>query len=168
MINFSARSIGLYSLAIGSSIAFFHAIASYGEAHIKAPLAITGRYSIADRNLPNCLQTKQLLLDLQQSGIYLNASLVANSGNNIAPNTTRPTLSGQLHDRHLNLSGPLPTTLCPQLTSVRIVGTIATNGHLQGQIWFTNDRSNVRSASDTSEFTATPQSIANETSRTSH
>jgi hypothetical protein len=167
MNNFSARSIGLYSLAIGGSIAFFLLITNYGEAHIKAPIAITGRYSIADRNLPNCLQTKQLLLDLQQSGIYLNASLVANSGNTTST-TTRPTLSGQLHDRQLNLSGPLPTTLCPQLTSVRIVGTIATNQHLQGQIWLTNNQSNAQSASDASEFTAIPQSIANDTSKTSH
>jgi hypothetical protein len=168
MINFSARSIGLYSLAIGGSIAFFQLVTSYGEAHIKAPLAITGRYSIAARNLPNCLQNKQLLLDLQQSGIYLNATLVENSGNAIAPTTTRPTLSGQLHDRHLNLLGPIPTTLCPQLTSVRIVGTIATNRQLQGQIWLSDKPSNAQSASDTSEFTATPQSIANETSGTSH
>ncbi len=155
MKNFSARSLGLYSLAIGGSIAFFLLITSYGEAHIKAPLAITGRYSIVDRNLPNCLQNKQLLLDLQQSGIYLNASLVENSGN-ATSTTTRPTLSGQLSDRQLNLSGPLPIAICPQLTSVRIVGTIATTGHLQGQIWLTNKQSNVQSASETSEFTATP------------
>ena len=168
MNNFSARSIGLYTLAIGGSIAFFHLVTSYGEAHIKAPLAITGRYAIVTSNLPGCLQNKQLLLDLQQSGMYLNASLVANSSNITASAITRPTLSGQLHDRQLNLSGSLPSTICPQLASVRIAGTIATDRQLHGQIWLTSDRLGAQPAIDPNKFTATPQSISKPATTTTH
>ena len=47
---FSAKSIGLYSLAIGSAIVFFQVVTSYGEANIKAPISIAGDYLINAQN----------------------------------------------------------------------------------------------------------------------
>jgi hypothetical protein len=125
MNSFSLKSIGLYSLAIGSAIVFFHAITSYGEAKIKAPIAIAGNYLITAPKLPDCLHNKQLLLTLQQSGIYLNASLSNNLQKTLSISDSHPTLSGRLQARKLNLSGQIPTTICPQLSQLQIAAAIA-------------------------------------------
>jgi hypothetical protein len=153
---FSARSIGLYTVAIGSAIGFFNLVTSYGEANIKAPIAVAGNYLIASQDLPGCLQHKAVLLKLQQSGVYLNASLmtidVANNSDlqNITDRAAttsstnlRPTFSGRLHDnRQLDLSGSLPPASCPVPAQLRISGSIVssspTDGKLRGQLWLTN------------------------------
>ena len=124
---FSAKSIGLYSLAIGSAIGFFNLVTSYGEANIKAPPPMAGIYAIVAENLPGCLQHKALSFNIQQSGIYLNANLNASeieNTNSLKPNdrsTTpianpRPTFSGKLQGQKLDLSGIVPTTTCPVRT----------------------------------------------------
>ncbi len=157
---FSAKSIGLYSIAIGSAIGFFHFISSYGEANIKAPIPVGGNYLIIDQNLPGCLQGKPLLLRLQQSGIYLNANLsIVDRSDTTTTRDIRPTLSGQLRDRQLNLSGLLPTQICPQPSQIRIAGSLVqplsssittvkstanSIAAIQGQLWLTN-----RSVSET-------------------
>jgi hypothetical protein len=152
MTLFSAKSIGLYSLAIALAIGFFNIITSYGEANVKAPLLVTGNYLITSPNLPDCFQQKQLILKIQQSGIYLNGSIATTSqmsGNN---NEARPTFSGRLQDRQLELNGRVSTDICPQGSQLKITGTIAKIGvtdtkkplepaldrQLQGQLWLTN------------------------------
>lgn len=120
---FSAKSIGLYSVAIGSAIAFFQFITSYGEANIKAPSSIGGNYLINTQNLPDCLQQKQLIFKLQQSGIYLNASIITDKQNTNKTREPRPTFSGKLTGRSLNLSGTVPTDICPQSSQLQIDAT---------------------------------------------
>jgi hypothetical protein len=157
---FSAKSIGLYSIAIGSAIGFFHLVTSYGEANIKAPIVVDGNYLIASQNLPGCLQGKALLFGIQQSGIYLNANLSTTdilentyrSATTSSPNT-RPTFSGRLRDRQLDLSGSIPTTSCIVPSQLRITASIvdrnsATDSdppkqglsqrQLQGKLWLTS------------------------------
>jgi hypothetical protein len=157
---FSAKSIGLYSLAIGSAIGFFHVVTSYGEANIKAPISVTGNYLITAQNLPGCLQGKTLLLRLQQSGIYLNASLsIVDRSETTMTKDIRPTLSGQLRNRQLSLSGLLPPEICLQPSQLRIAGSLVqplsssittvkstanSIAAIQGQLWLTN-----RSVSET-------------------
>jgi hypothetical protein len=157
MTLFSAKSIGLYSLAIGSAIGFFNIVTSYGEANIKAPLLVTGNYLITSPNLPDCLQQRQLILKIQQSGIYLNASIATTSQMSGANNEARPTFSGRLHDRQLELSGPIPLDICPQGSQLKIAGKIAKVGatsakkplepgldrQLQGQLWLTTSTNQV-------------------------
>lgn len=134
---FSVKSIGLYSLAIGGAIGFFHFVTSYGEAKIKAPISITGNYLIAEQELPGCLQHKSLLFKLQQSGIYLNANLIVldrsagadilkivDRSGKLKDRDLRPTFSGRLQDRTFNLSGILPSTTCPQLSQLKITGSL--------------------------------------------
>lgn len=142
---FSAKLIGLYGIAIGSAIGFFHIVTSYGEANIKAPISVTGNYLITAQNLPDCLQQKQLVLKLQQSGIYLNASIIKDKQDITNNRETRPTFSGRLQDRKLNLSGTVPTDICPQSSQLQIAGTVtntraATDRQqlMQGQILLTN------------------------------
>jgi hypothetical protein len=158
---FSAKSIGLYSLAIGSAIGFFQVVTSYGEANIKAPIAVTGNYLIDAQNLPDCLHQKQLVLKLQQSGVYLNASIVKNTPESTANKDPRPTFSGRLQDRKLNLSGTLSLEICPQSSQLQIDGTLAKTSKaidrpqlLQGQLRLTNR--NIQSSSPV-EFTGTLQ-----------
>lgn len=141
---FSAKSIGLYSLAIGSAIVFFQVVTSYGEANIKAPISIAGDYLITTQNLPDCLQKQPLFLRLQQSGIYLNASLVKD----LRDIPSRPTFSGRLSVRatplpiQLNLSGLLPTSICPQPSQLRLAASVsksvAVNNVMRGQLWLSS------------------------------
>jgi hypothetical protein len=156
--TFSIKSIGLYSLAIGSSIVFFQLITSYGEAHLQAPPAVAGVYTIADpQNLPDCLHQSQLALDLQQSGMYLTAHLTTDSPNPPNPNANRPTLSGRFHDRQLQLDGLVPTKICPQLSI--ITGTIAPDRRLQGRLWIAAEGLGKSMPAKSIAFTAAPASI---------
>jgi hypothetical protein len=183
---FSARSIGLYTLAIGSAIGFFHLVTSYGEAHLKAPISVAGNYLIANRDLPGCLQHKTLLFNIHQSGIYLNASIIAiDVANTDIPEITgrsattstpeiRPTFSGRLHeDRQLDLSGSLLVPGCPVPSQLRIAGSLAkplpgkittgspsTDGQLQGKLWLTNKD---RPQGSPVDFTATIQTSSKAT-----
>jgi hypothetical protein len=121
---FSVRSIGLYILAIGGAIGFFNVVTSYGETNIKAPIAVTGNYLITATNLPTCLQHKQLLIKLQQSGIYLNASVIDERQALKTSQDSLPTFSGRLNVRQFNLIGLLPTTICAQLSHLKITGSV--------------------------------------------
>jgi hypothetical protein len=129
---FSVKSIGLYSIVIGSAIGFFHMVTSYGEANLKAPISVAGNYLINAQQLPTCIQNKQLLLKLQQSGIYLNASLVDERQKVTSVNDSRPTLSGRLNVRQFHLTGLLPTTICDRLSRFKIAGSLV--NHLPGKI----------------------------------
>jgi hypothetical protein len=173
---FSVKSIGLYSLAIGIAIGFFHLVTSYGEANIKAPISIAGKYVIAAPDLPGCLQHKALLMTIQQSGVYLNANLIIIDGlkgtdilqitdrsTSSSSTDIRPTFSGRLQDRQFDLSGLAPITTCPVPSQLRIAGSISnTNSatkiprqrQLQGQLWLNSQNSNQTSPVD---FTATLQ-----------
>ena len=143
---FSVKSIGLYSLAIGSAVVFFQLVTSYGEANLKAPIAVTGNYLITLKNLTGCLKSKSLLMNLKQSGIYLNASLMAIEGSDstkvletierLQLTNSRdilPTLSGKLlvesavasPNQKFNLSGLFPVATCPPSSRVEITGSLA-------------------------------------------
>jgi hypothetical protein len=168
MTLFSPKSIGLYSLAIGSAIVFFNIVTSYGEANLKAPISITGNYLITSQNLPDCLQQPQLMIEIQQSGMYLNASLANDRQQNSSSENTRPTLAGKLRDRQLDLIGLVPTAICPQGLQLQVFGSLvktpatAVKGQiktdldrrLQGQLW-SIDRNNQKSRSI--EFTGALQ-----------
>jgi hypothetical protein len=146
MKNFSVKSIGLYSLAIGGAIVFFQFVTSYGEANLKAPTAVTGNYLITLKNLAGCLQHKSLLMNLKQSGIYLNASLTIIEKSDSAKGLETierlqltnsrdvpPTLSGRLlvpsavtiPNQKFSLSGLLPIATCPQSSPAEITGSLA-------------------------------------------
>jgi hypothetical protein len=165
---FSIKSIGLYSLAIGSSIVFFHLVTSYGEAHLQAPPAVAGVYTIADsQKLPDCLRHPQLALDLQQSGVYLTAHLTTDSTNPPNPNTNRPILSGRFRERQLQLDGLIPTKICPQLSSIHITGTIAPDRRLQGRLSLSEERLGTPIPAKSIAFTGTPATTA-QTARPTH
>ena len=133
---FSVKLIGLYSLAIGGAVGLFQLITSYGETHLQAPIAVTGNYLITAKNLPGCLQNQSLLLNLKQSGVYLNASLSAIQTPDRADifktiekfqistsGDIRPTFSGRLADRQFNLTGLISAKNCPKSSQLQLVGS---------------------------------------------
>lgn len=174
---FSGKSIGVYALAIGSAVGFFNLVTSYGEANIKAPQAIAGNYPIVAENLPGCLQRKALLFNIQQSGIYLNANLnpidglkpaaASASQNRSTPTTdSRPTFSGRLQGQQVDLSGLVPTTICPIPSQVRLSGTFVRTDDrhsqkLLGKLWLTDRH---QSPGSPVNFTATQQPLVPATS----
>ena len=156
---FSVKSIGLYAIAIASAIVFFNFIANYGEANVIAPMSIAGNYRINDADrLPGCLQNKPLLLKLQQSGIYLNAAIVADLQDRSTAKEN-PTLSGRFRDRQINLAGKLPATICRQ-SQLQIAAAPSESARaaskspqqLAGKLWLISPDTN-----STFTFTATKQ-----------
>ncbi|MBD2103267.1 hypothetical protein [Leptolyngbya sp. FACHB-261] len=139
MDHFSPKSLAFYTVAIGSVVVLFNVVTAYGEANLKAPAEMEGRYRLSSNNLPNCLQ-QPIVLFIQQSGVYLNAGLEA------APTATTPStnstssseaplpLSGHLQKGQFWLAGSTSAALtCTPTTALRLEGTSSGN-QIQGQL----------------------------------
>ena len=94
--HFNLRSLGFYAVAIGSVVLLFGVVSSYGEAFLKAPRLIKGRYTLTAADLPGCLHGQPLDLLIQQSGVYLAGAIVRRD----APRQTLQTA-----DEHPSLTG---------------------------------------------------------------
>ncbi|HEY9607853.1 hypothetical protein [Allocoleopsis sp.] len=110
MSHFKLKSLVFYGITIGAVVVLFNVVTAYGKANLKAPPKITGRYRISAQNLPDCLKSDTLLLNLEQSGIYLNASLLPAQSNTHLETLAaeKPSLNGELSYPKLSLSGPIP------------------------------------------------------------
>lgn len=76
MNHFNSKSLTFYAIATGSVLLLFKAVTLYGEKHLQASPIINGTYSLSlTNNVSECQQSQPLKLDIQQSGIYVNASL---------------------------------------------------------------------------------------------
>jgi hypothetical protein len=144
--HFKPKSLLFYGAMIGSVTILFRVVSTYGEANLKAPATVDGRY-VATQSLPGCPDTLRFVLNIQQSGIYVNGSLNlenAEAVENVGSNTTSPqfnpnsrlTLSGKLDQQQINLGGKSSVfKLCPTLISqsaahsipISIQGNIALN-----------------------------------------
>lgn len=118
MQHFKLQSLIFYGVAISSVLLLFKFVTAYGETNVKAPAPISGDYRLTlDQNLPNCLQLSDLVLSIQQSGIYVNGSLLTADSNAHLTRTgeKRPSLTGKLNQQQLQLSGNIPiSNLCNQ------------------------------------------------------
>ena len=83
----------------------FKVVTAYGESNLKAPPAINGRYHLVFSDLPICEKSNDLILDIQQSGIYLNGFLLPGNAKADTAVATNPTLTGTLSNQQLSLSG---------------------------------------------------------------
>jgi hypothetical protein len=127
MHHFSLKSLTFYGVAIGSVVTLFSLTTAYGEANLRPSTKIAGRYRLHAQTLPGCLKTEALVLTVQQSGIYLNATL-AEPGATPAPSAKlKPSLHGFWRSQQLTLAGrPTALKACqPTATEVQIQGTIA-------------------------------------------
>lgn len=115
--HFSPKSLAFYGGAIVFVATLFYFVTAYGEANLKPPNRIEGRYQLSTQNPPDCLQPNHLLL-IQQSGVFLTGSLlpVEADKNMLTRATERPALSGRWDSQNLTLQGnvegcPAPISL---------------------------------------------------------
>lgn len=147
--HFSPRSLTFYGCAIGFVTVLFSVVSAYGEANLKAPIHIGGRYPIATSNLPGCLQNQSLVLLVQQSGIFLNGSLVPlDAPEKVARIAEeRPSLTGHWDNRTLTLQGTtiylpncsIPISLQGNVEGNLLKGTIQLSASREG-VAFTANR----------------------------
>lgn len=104
---FSTRWLAFYGTTIAFVVALFSIATNYGESNLKAQPKISGRYKITAADLPGCLESKTLVLSIEQSGIYLNGSLLESSHSTQAQTAVRKrsSLTGVFRQPNLELSG---------------------------------------------------------------
>jgi ABC-type transporter Mla MlaB component len=96
----------------------FKAVTAYGENNLKASSIIGDRYRLTlTENLPNCGKSDPLMLNIQQSSIYLNASLLLANTN--ADTGNQLSLTGNLQNQQLNLSGKIDRDILCNLHNSR-------------------------------------------------
>jgi hypothetical protein len=108
MPKFKFKTLAFYTTVISSVLLLFKIVTAYGESNLKAPIAISGRYRLTDlENLPNCQKPDTLMLDIQQSGMFLNGSLLSTSNTKEISLESENNLSliGKLNNQQLTLSG---------------------------------------------------------------
>ncbi|MBM0741824.1 hypothetical protein JOY44_09350 [Phormidium sp. CLA17] len=108
--HFSPKSLIFYGCAIGSVTLLFSLASAYGEANLKAPDKIDGRYPLSTSSLPDCVQAQSLVIDVQQSGVYLTGSLLPNPASEkiLQMAHDRPSLTGDWDNQQLTLGGSVP------------------------------------------------------------
>lgn len=115
------KTLAFYTIAISSVLLLFKIVTAYGENNLKAPIAISGRYRLTNlENLPNCQKPDTLMLNIQQSGMFLNGSLLSTTNTKqISPaSENNLSLIGKLNNQQFTLSGKVSKTiLCNNPTS---------------------------------------------------
>jgi hypothetical protein len=126
------NSLVFYAIAIGLVLVLFKGVTAYGESRLKASTNIGGNYQVTlDENIPNCQQLQPPTLKIQQSGIYLNASLVKD----VNHQETSPPLTGKFERQQLNLQGKIPAKiLCQQSIPITIQAKTTSPDSLSGKI----------------------------------
>jgi hypothetical protein len=132
MSHFNLKSLAFYGVAIGSVLVLFKTVTAYGESNLKAPNKIGGVYRLESQNLPACLrsavgsatQSKDLVVNIEQSGIYLFGDLSSKSETETETEEKNESdrlhvpLEGRLEKSGLSVSGKLnKLNSCQQLAS---------------------------------------------------
>ena len=125
-----------YGVTICSVVGLFQVVTAYGETNIKAPPPIEGMYKISATSLAQCLNTDTLILEIQQSGVYLNGLLLPESKDvppEIAGNE-KPSLLGNFENLKVNLSGNIAQLKPCNVSQVRI-DAIWQDNNLKGTLY---------------------------------
>lgn len=145
--HFNIKSLTFYAIAIGSVLLLFNVVTTYGENNLKASKTIGGSYRLSLTNsLPGCPQIAPLILQLDQSGTYINAAVLKPAAKNVQTSMSveeKPTLTGLFKEQQLTLTGKVAkSVLCgfPQASGENVIaitsridgenlaGEIAVNG----------------------------------------
>ena len=136
--HFKIQSLMFYGIAIGSVLILFKVVSAYGETNLKAPTSIDGFYRLTlAQNLPNCPNSSNLILDIQQSGIYLNGSLLPASSNTQQARSGEksPSLTGKISNQQLNLAGIVPiSTFCNSQSQQVSIQSLVQKENLLGKL----------------------------------
>ncbi|MBE9142813.1 hypothetical protein IQ236_06195 [Planktothrix mougeotii LEGE 06226] len=100
--NSNWTSFVFYAATIASVLMLFKGVTAYGESQLQAPVTIGGDYSIKLDTPPNCLKDKDLILKIEQSGIYIFAHLSVEKSEY---NRDKIALNGKFNDQEMSLSG---------------------------------------------------------------
>ena len=136
MIRLNWKFLAFYSISIIAVVTLFRVVTAYAKANLKAPPPIDGSYLIDTQNLPDCLKSEPLVLNILQSGIYLNGSLL--SGDTNKKHTTssekKSSLSGKLSNKQISLVGTVPwVSRCNQSAGAGNQNWVQINGVIQRQ-----------------------------------
>ncbi|MBW4665200.1 MAG: hypothetical protein KME01_13520 [Chroococcus sp. CMT-3BRIN-NPC107] len=144
--HFNVKSLTFYAVAISSVLLLFKVVTAYGESKLKAPQTIGGSYRLTFANsLPGCPQIAPVMLQLDQSGMYVNAAMLkplATEAEHKMSAEEKLTLTGLFKNRELNLggkvaksvlcgvqeSGETAITLTSQIDGNKLAGEISING----------------------------------------
>lgn len=136
--HFKPKTLSFYAIMIGSVTLLFNLVAAYGEKNLKAPPNFGGRY-VSTQAPPGCPDSTQLVLTIQQSGVFLNGLLQlqeASAATATAAGETsseeRLSLSGRWSEQQINLTGTTdafdacrsPGATYPMPTIVTIQGQV--------------------------------------------
>ena len=102
--HFNLKSFIFYGTMIGSVVLLFKGVTAYGESQLKAPHSIGGDYAIKLENPPECLKKQNLVLKIEQSGVYIFAKLALKKAE---PHPDPINLQGRLENQQMILSGSL-------------------------------------------------------------
>lgn len=133
MSHFNFKSLAFYGIAIILVVALFDIVTAYGEKNLKAPAAIDGSYPLSFTQVPACLKSNPLVLTIQQSGTYLNASLLPTTTNSKPASAAakKPSLTGQMKNQQVSITGSAPAKICHTAPTSRI--SIQGQVEIQGQ-----------------------------------
>lgn len=123
MSRFNLKSLTFYGGAIAAVVVLFEVVTAYGENNLKAPINIDGRYRLSYTPQPDCLNSNAPVLTIQQSGIYLNGSLLPAQTNAVQPTSAekKTTLTGQMRNQQLSLVGTVPKSiLCNNISQAEV------------------------------------------------
>lgn len=136
---FSAKWLTFYGSTIAFVIALFSVVTNYGEANLKAEPKISGRYKLSATQLPGCLKGKDLILSIEQSGVYLNGSLLESphSTQEQTASRKRPSLTGTFRQPNLELAGSLRQIQGCENSAIAIQSTVD-QANLKGNLSLNN------------------------------
>jgi hypothetical protein len=125
-----------YGGAISAVLILFKAVTAYGESNLKAPTDIDGLYRLSYTQQPGCSKSNAPVLTIQQSGIYLNGSLLPTPTSVQQPTSAEESsLTGQMSNQHLNLAGKVPkSTLCTNVSQGEASNQIEDNSPISVRI----------------------------------
>ncbi|KYC41317.1 hypothetical protein WA1_21655 [Scytonema hofmannii PCC 7110] len=166
MHHFNLKSLVFYGTAISSVLLLFKVVTAYGESNLKAAPTLNSHYRLVlNDNLQICKQSNPVVLNIQQSGVYLNGSVQSANLNTkmSTANKTTSSLTGKLNHRQLSLSGKVPRAiLChtpnaatqqsPSLSLVKIQAQLTPKQDLAGTL-------SMDGSSEAINLTATPEKI---------
>jgi len=126
---FNAKWLTFYGVTIAFVVALFSVATNYGETNLKAQPKITGRYKVIAENLPGCLKAKTLILSIEQSGIYLNGSLLESDHSTQEQTAAKkkPSLMGLFQQQNLELSGNITQIQGCENSAIALQSTIVQN-----------------------------------------
>jgi hypothetical protein len=144
MSHFNKKSLIFYAVAIGSVVTLFSIVTAYGEANLKTAKSIVGTYRLQIKPQSGCSTPPKLDLTLEQSGVYLTATLRPEAQ---SAAQHQAALSGRWQTPRLALigKGSLPvclsssqTTSRPRNVQIQLDGQV-TDAQVAGQIKLGNN-----------------------------